>query len=181
MADLSYSALDVAAILSGMELSCRQESAIIDAIWRGECELLSEKYQSDQRKFILDVRYWITYFYEKPILDQEFPVVQKDISGTNRNLDETQFLSDFQDLDLFFKSIRLRILYGTSHDYVRIKLRTLLSVYDYRRRSAKLMEHLHTCLEFYRLEVFLRGGVPCELDTVDLDQMVIFRMKEHVQ
>ena len=178
MEDLTCSALDIAAIISGMDLGCRQESAMIDAVWAGENQHLPEEYQHQKRKFILDVRYWLTYFYEKPILDQEFPAIQRDASDADRELEEERYLSDFQDLDLFFISVRIRILYGTSHDYVRIKLRTLLSVYGYRRRSAKLMEHLYRCLLYYGLEAFLRGGIPCDLDTVDLDKMITFRVKE---
>lgn len=46
------------------------------------------------------------YFYEKTVLDQEFPAIQKDLVYLNGSLQAEQYMNDFTDLDLFFKSIR---------------------------------------------------------------------------
>lgn len=69
MRALLYSALDLAVIINSMELTCREESRIIDLIWEGEKAFFVDKYRSDKRKFILDIRYWMHYFYEKSILN----------------------------------------------------------------------------------------------------------------
>ena len=66
MRELFYNALDVAVIISAMELNCRDESHLIDSIWDGEKVFLYPEYRRNQKKFILDVRYWLNYFYEKP-------------------------------------------------------------------------------------------------------------------
>ena len=68
------------------------------------------------------------------------------------------------------------ILYGKGNNYVKIKLRSLLKQYGYKRRSPLLLQHINGCLRFYRLEVTLRGGVPCSIEEVGLDQMLIFRV-----
>ena len=65
MRELFYNALDVAVIISAMELNCRDESHLIDSIWDGEKVFLYPEYRRNQKKFILDVRYWLNYFYEK--------------------------------------------------------------------------------------------------------------------
>lgn len=176
MYDLYYSALDIAAIISSMDLGCREESQLIDTIWEKEQGYLLFQYET-QRKFILDVRYWMNYFYEKPILDREFPAIQKDFIDKEALFCTEEYMSDYHDLDLFFKNIRIKILYGIGHDYVRIKLRTLLKQYGYKRRSQFLVEHLNRCIEFYHLETFLRGGVPCAIEDVKLDDMITFRVK----
>lgn len=176
MRELLYSALDVAAIISGMELGCRAENAMIDSIWEGEKQFLDPEYRMNQRKFILDVYYWLQYFYEKPMIDQEFSAVQQDVMNSASILDEEQYLSDFSDLDLFFKKIRIQILYGHGNDYVRVKLRTLLRQYGYQRRSPRLIQHINRCLYFYHLEITVRGGIPCFIEDVGLDQMLIFRV-----
>ena len=62
--------------------------------------------------------------------------------------------------------------------YVRIKLRTLLKQYGYCRRSPKLLEHLEQCMVFYQLRPYLRGGIPCELSEISVDEMVVFRLGE---
>lgn len=176
MKGLFYSALDIAVIVSSMQLGCRDESRILDQIWAGEKAFLDASYRTNQKKFILDTYHWLQYFYDKPIIDREFPVIQKDLAHSNRALQAEQLTGDFSDLDLFFKSIRIRILYGYRNDYVRIKLRTLLKQYGYKRRSQLLLQHINRCMLFYHLEATLRGGVPCSIEDADLEQMLTFRV-----
>lgn len=176
MQGLFYSTLDIAVIVNSMQLGYRDESRMLDRIWEGEKVFLDAPYRTNQRKFILDTYYWSQYFYDKPIIDREFPAIQKDLARSNRALQAEQLTSDFSDLDLFFKSIRIRILYGYGNDYVRIKLRTLLKQYGYKRRSQLLLQHINRCMLFYHLEATLRGGVPCSIENADLDQMLTFRV-----
>ena len=176
MRALLYSALDLAAIISSMELTCREESHIIDLIWEGEKTFFADKYRSNKRKFILDIRYWMRYFHEKPILDQEFPAIQKDLAYGKHTVNTEEYISDYSDLDLFFKSVRIRILYGKSNGYVRIKLRSLLTQYGYQRRSPFLLQHINRCMLFYHLEATLRGGATCDIETCELDKMLTFRV-----
>lgn len=176
MEDLFYSALDLAAIISSMELGCQEESRIIDLIWEGENSFLATPYRTEKRKFILDIRYWMHYFYEKPILDREFPAIQNDLKHGEHSINTHQYTSDYSNLDLFFKSMRIRILYGNGKDYARIKLRSLLAQYGYQRRSKLLLRHITRCMQFYHLHATLRGGVPCNVETCQLDKMLTFRV-----
>ena len=176
MQGLCYSALDIAVIVSSMQLGCRDESRILHPIWESEKAFLDIQNRANQRKFILDTYHWLQYFYDKPVIDKEFPAIQKDLAYSNRTLQADQLTSDFSDLDLFFKSIRIRILYGYGNDYVRIKLRTLLKQYGYKRRSQLLLQHINRCMLFYHLGATLRGGVPCSIEDADLDQMLTFRV-----
>ena len=175
MEELNYSALDLAVFVSSMDLSCREESRVIESIWAGENELLSSRYKDNLRQFILDVRYWLNYFYEKPVLDKEFPAVQKDLSRLEHSLQTGEYFSDFTDLDLFFKAMRIRILY-CGEKYVRIKLRTLLARYGYKRRTPQLMAHIEQSMQFFHLEAALRGGVQCSIRDINLDDMLTFRV-----
>lgn len=92
-------------------------------------------------------------------------------------MDLERYRSDYSNLNLFFKSVRFRCLYGMGKEYVRIKLRTLLAVYGYRRRSRLLIRHMQRCMEFYHLKATLRGGADCDLSTCSLDQMLTFRVE----
>ena len=176
MMELCYSALDIAAIVSSMQLGFRDENRILDQIWESEKTFLDIPYRTDQKKFLLDIYHWLQYFYDKPVIDKEFPAIQKDLACSNRALQDHQLTSDFSDLDLFFKNIRIRILYGQGNNYVRIKLRTLLKQYGYKRRSPLLLQHINRCMEFYHLEISLRGGIPCSIEEINLDQMLTFRV-----
>ena len=176
MREFLFSALDVAAIISSMELGCRDENEMIDSIWNGEKAFLVSEYRNNKRKFILDVYYWLQYFYEKPILDQEFPALCQDMMTSDNTIEPEQYMSDFSNLDLFFKKIRIQILYGKGNDYVRVKLRTLLKHYGYKRRSQLLIQHINRCLYFYHFEITVRGGIPCLIEDATLDQMLIFHV-----
>ena len=176
MQELYYSALDIAVIISRMELGCREENRLLDLIWEGEKSFLAIQYRSNQRKFILDVYHWIQYLYDKQVIDNELPVIQKDLEHLNSDLQTEKLVNDFSNLDLFFKNMRIRILYGNGNNYVKIKLRTLLKEYGYKRRSQLLLRYINNCMFFYHLEVTLRGGKLCSIEEVNLDQMLIFRI-----
>ena len=176
MKTLCYRAIDLAAILSGMELNCQDEAVWIEKVYNGEQSFIAKEYRGDKRKFVLEISYWQHYFYDKPLLDKEFPVIQKDLECLNSSLQVNEFCSDFSNLDLFFKNTRLRILYGSNQGYVKFKLRTLLKQYGYKRRSHQLLEHMEKCMYFYHLEPSLRGGVTCNLGEIQLDDMVTFRI-----
>ena len=113
----------------------RSQKMVLNRIWNREKEFLAEPYRQDRRRFTLEVLYWRHYFSEKTALDRELPVVQKDLESGGHTVDLERYHSDYSDLKLFFKSVRLLCLYGMGKEYVRIKLRTLLAVYGYRRRS----------------------------------------------
>ena len=178
MNELLYTTQDLAIILIGMDLDCRIESAVMDRIWNREKEFLAEPYRQDRRRFTLEVLYWRHYFSEKTALDRELPVVQKDLESGGHTVDLEEYCSDYFDLNLFFKSVRIRCLYGMGKEYVRIKAAALFWLCTgSRRRSRLLIYHMQRCMEFYHLKVTLRGGTDCDLSTCGLDQMLTFRVE----
>lgn len=42
--------------------------------------------------------------------------------------------------------------------------------------SQLLLQHINHCTLFYHLDATLRGGVPCTIESADLDQMLPFRV-----
>lgn len=175
---LSYTALDLALLLNHRDLGAREEAALLEKIWAEGQPFLAPDLVKSRRTFLLDVAYWSLYLREKPWIDREFPIIQRDAADCGAYLSEESFLSDFSDLDLYFKEVRYRLRFFSDCGYVRIKLRTLLKQYGYRRRSAKLLEHLEQCMAFYHLQPYLRGGIPCKLSEISVDEMVVFRLSE---
>ena len=96
--------------------------------------------------------------------------------GENIIMKESNNTIQYISIDLFLKKIRIQILYGKGNDYVRVKLRTLLKHYGYKRRSQLLIQHINRCLYFYHLEITVRGGIPCLIEDATLDQMLIFHV-----
>lgn len=176
MEELCYSALDLAAIISGMGLGCRTRADFLERVWEGEGPFLQKMYRENKRQLILDTSYWLTYLSDKPAIDAEFPVIQRDALALGSELPVDAYTDNCSDLDLFFKSTRLRILYGGGKDYVRIKRRTLLARYGYKRMSSALVEQFNRCMYFYHLQPYVRSFVACRIEDVKIDEMLIFRI-----
>ena len=77
----------------------------------------------------------------------------------------------------FFKVIKLRLVYNEECEFVRIKLRTVLKEFCYKRRSDKLMSEIQLILDTLELDTFLKGYVGCELKEIDLDDFVMIRLQ----
>lgn len=176
MEELCYSALDLAAIISSMGMGCRATADFLEQIWEGERPFLQKIYRENKRQMILDVNYWLTYLSDKPAIDAEFPVIQRDALLLGSELSDDAYLGDCSNLDLFFKSARLRILYGGGRDYVRIKRRTLMARYGYKRLSPTLVEYFNRCTYFYHLQPYVRDWIKCQIEDVKIDEILIFRV-----
>lgn len=176
MEELCYSALDLAVIISGMGLGCRATADFLERVWKGEQPFLYAFYRDNKRQLILDTSYWLTYLSDKPAIDAEFPVIQKDALALGSELEVDAYVEDHADLDLFFKNTRLRILYGGSKNYACIKRRTLMARYGYKRLSPALVEYFDRCLYFYHLQPYVRDGVPCRIEETGIDEMIVFRV-----
>ena len=132
------------------------------------------EYRQNYRKWLLDILYWSDYMQDKIILDAEFPSVQNLSDG---NLDVSALMYDDFNTDLFFKKLRVQILYLGKKDYARMKLRTLMAEYGYQRRSKEFICFLKIRLIFYHIQTALRGNEICDVETMDcLDDMITFRV-----
>ena len=171
-----YDDLGVASIILSHGLGLREQMELLNRIYENDRELLEPEYQSNKSQFILDVLYWIDYLPDKVNLEKEFPAVKKDLQSVGQSDTEIASMSDEYDVELFFLNVRLRILYLGSQDFVRIKLRTLLARYGYKRRSSSLLKSLRKCLRAYGLKTYLRGGQECDIEEIKLDDMITIRM-----
>ncbi len=176
MEELCYSALDLAAIISGMGLGFRATADFLEQIWEGERPFLQKIYRENKRQLILDVNYWLTYLSDKPAIDAEFPIIQKDALALGNELPADAYVGDCSGLDLFFKSTRLRILYGGGREYITIKRRTLMAKYGYKRLSPVLVEYFNQCVYFYHLQPYMRDWIECRIEEVGIDERIIFRL-----
>ena len=174
MKALLYTALDVACIIDNAGLSTKEALRLAHRMHTEDKSFLAVEYRQNYRKWLLDILYWSDYMQDKIALDAEFPSVQAASDGT---LDISDLMCDDFDLDLFFKRLRVQILYLGKKDYVRMKLRTLIAAYGYQRRSKEFVRFLKIRLVFYHIQTALRGNELCDVETVDsLDDMITFRV-----
>ncbi|MCR5075952.1 MAG: hypothetical protein K6A79_09155 [Ruminococcus sp.] len=75
----------------------------------------------------------------------------------------------------YFKLIKLQLLYS-GKDYQRIKLRTLLNDFGYKRRTEALVNSITRAMKALNLQPYLKQYEPCDLAEITLDQMVIIRL-----
>lgn len=176
MEDLCYNSLDLAAIISGMGLGCRATAEFIEAVWTGEQPFIDKGYRGNKLQLIKDTNYWITYLSDKPAIDAEFPILQRDAQSLGTNLNTYDYTADISDLGLYFKSVRLRILYGKGQDYIRIKRRTLMSKYGYKRLTPSLIDYFTKCTYFYHIQPYVKDHIPCRIEDTNIDEMIIFRI-----
>lgn len=174
MKALLYTALDVACIIDNAGLSTKEALRLAHRMHTEDKPFLAVEYRQNYRKWLLDILYWSDYMQDKIALDAEFPSVQAVSDGT---LDVSDLMRDDFDLDLFFKRLRVQILYLEKKDYVRMKLRTLIAAYGYQRRSKEFVRFLKIRLVFYHIQTALRGNELCDVETMDsLDDMITFRV-----
>lgn len=170
-----YSPLDLAVIISSLNLGARETADLLNFVWENERVYLKTAWRQSKRDLVLRTLYWLTYLQDWPVIDAEFPLIQKDAAALGHDVGYGYSCDGSEGLNLFFKSARLRMRFGEA-DHVRIKRRTLLSRYGYKRMSAALLQHLNECMEFYGLNAYLRGGVPCRLEDTSIDDMIILRL-----
>ena len=174
MKELLYTALDVACIIDNAGLSAKEGMRLAHRMYTEDKSFLAMEYRQNYRKWLRDILYWSDYMQDKIALDAEFPSVQAASDGT---LDVAALMCDDFALDLFFKKLRVQILYFGKKDYARMKLRTLMAAYGYQRRSKDFVRFLKTRLIFYHIQTALRGNEVCDVETMDsLDDMITFRV-----
>lgn len=176
MENLCYNSLDLAAIITSLGLGCRATAEFLENIWAKEHPFIDNSYRNNKRQLISDTHYWLTYLSDKPTIDAEFPILQRDAQSIGTELPIDNYTADISDFGLYFKSVRLRILYGPGQDYVRIKRRTLMSKYGYRRITPALAEYFRNCTYFYHIQPYIRDYIPCKIEDTNIDEMIIFRI-----
>lgn len=176
MKELCYDSYSLALFAVSQDMGSRRLMEFVEKIYTEEHSFLHPDYLENKKMLFSDTLYWIEYLIDKETLDAEFPAVQKDFIATGRKFVEENVMSEYPDFDLFFMFLRLRIKYTNNQDYIRMKLRTLLSHYGYKRRSNDLVGYLRDCMYFYHIESYLRGDVLCDIRDIDIDDMITFRV-----
>lgn len=174
MDELLYTAFDVACIIDNVDLSIKEALKLARRMYTEDKMFLAEVYRDNYRRWLLDVLYWSNYMQDKLALDAEFPSIQ---AAAGDDIDIALFMRDDFDINLFFKKLRCQILYLGKKDYVRMKLRTLMAVYGYKRRTKDFVCFLKIRLAFYHIQTTLRGNEICDIEKMNnLDNMITFRV-----
>lgn len=177
MRELLYHPFYLASIVVDNELSPADTNDLLVKVWNEEKSFLFARHQIDMKQFIKDIMEEVSYLTDNGDLESEFSSVAKEVEYFGGKISE-----DTEQLYYIASKlieIRLKMLYLGGQDYVRMKFRTFLNNYGYKRRSAAINAYINQCLYFYHLEIFLKGHEPCTVDGIKLDDMITFRVIEN--
>lgn len=176
MIELFYDSYPIAYFAVSMDMGSKLMMEFLDELFKYEFEFLHPEYKRNRKKFIMDTLNWAGYLMDKEALDKEFPVIDKEFKALGKRFTMDDRLSEYRNVDLFFMMLRLRLIYDDGRDYIRMKLRTLLSHYGYKRRSEAITSHIRDCLMFYHIQTYLKGEQECDIKDISLDDMITFRL-----
>lgn len=128
---------------------------------------------------IIDLPYTKEREMIQVIVDKDLATFEKMVDNELEKLDEGDSTINEQQEALwtYFKVIKLRLLYQQECPFVRLKLRTILKEFKYKRRSEKLMNEIQEILNQLQLETYLKGYITCSVKEIDLDDYIMIRLK----
>lgn len=148
----------------------------LNNIFKYDNAFIEIKYRHEQKQFMLDVMECVNYINNQKQFDMEANALNKDMEDfglQNEILNDKEILNVYH---LVFKELRLKILYINTNGYTKMKMRTLISRLGYKKRSPQLVNYIYDCLLFYHISVTLKENVDCDIESVELDRQVIFRV-----
>ena len=168
-----YTPNDIAVFLLKANFTMRDEQKVLRKLWEEKTHI-STRYRQDELKFRQAVRLELaSYALDKKDFD-ELDLIMRDVDSKYTVLTSTQ---EHDYIFRYFKIIRLELLFITEKDYCKIKLRRLLKHFGYKRRTQTLVQDIQDTMKKLSLISYLRGYVPCKIEEIGLDDMVMIRLK----
>ena len=150
---------------------------LIHNIYDYEKAFIHPKYQNNKKLFIKRILEFTDYLYFKDDLDKESESIKKHMQELGHKFTDQYLLLKKPPLNFFFVTTRLQLLFNNKN-YVRIKLRTLLKSYGYKKKSEKILKHLEKCMYFYHVQAF-RADKEIDIFKTDIDDMITFKKINH--
>lgn len=167
-------AFDVAVYIKTANLPIKQEYAILDSMWERREELIAEKYKTEKKQFINLIRNEINKLDGSLDCVDEINYILREM-GSKYLLCDQEFEQDV--ITSYFKVIKLQLILTPGKNYCRIKLRTIIRSFGYKRRTASLVEYMNRTINALGLMIYVRGRVHCSISDISLDQVIIVRLK----
>ena len=177
MSKYLFTPLDIALFFDYANFTLSDEKYIRDDIWENRHEILDFKYRDNKYKFIKQINNYIQMI-DSNYLD-EFDAINRTLSDMGSNYEFGNYEEDENYIEAYFRLIKLKLSYIEGCNYIRLKLRTLLKSFGYKRRTEKLVLSINRSLEKLKLECSLKRREKCNLGEIDLDDMIIIRLKEN--
>ena len=168
-----FTPYDIAVFFLASDFTQSYERTVLRCIWENNKGALPAKYRKDEALFRRHI------FFELSIFDgslddlDELNLLMRDTDNAF-HIDGT--INEQGVIESYFKIIKLELMYVPDKDYSKIKLRRLLKVFGYKRRSAQLADSIRRTLGALKLKTYLHGYVPCDIAEIGIDDMVMIRL-----
>jgi hypothetical protein len=177
MSKYLYTPSDIAIYLKWADFTCSDEKKILLLIWEDRDILIEAKYRNSKKIFIHQIQLALekldSDYYNKDDVD----VINKILDDLGSQYQIDNGLGENNIIEAFFRIIKLKLSYTAKTDFIKIKLRTLLAHFGYQRRSKPFIVAVTRTLKNLNINTYLSGYIPCQIQDIRLDDMIIFRLK----
>ena len=177
MSKYLYTPKDIAIFFNYSDFRKSDEKIVREDLWENRNMVLEPKYRKDKKKFINEISKYMVILslkeYKKEL--EEINIIFEELgSEYEMNLLEREEYY----VEAFFRFIKLRLTYIENCSFIKIKLRTLLRNFGYKRRSENIVENIKRTMKSLRLECYLRDYQLCDINEIDIDDTIIIRLKD---
>lgn len=169
-----YTPYDVAVFCLYADFKNSDERVIVSDIWENSKEDIPAKYRDNSDHYIREIR------LERFKLED----IQGELDELNLLMSDTEHaycvdgaLDEQGIIESYFKIVKLSLTHIEGCDFKKIKLRRLLQIFGYKRRSPQLVACIKRTLSALELNTYLKGYVPCDVSEIDINDMIMIRLK----
>lgn len=175
MSKYLYTSQDIALFFDYSDFKLSDEKMIKEDLWERRSEVLDPRHRRDKYKFIKEVSKYREICDAKDYKN-ELAVINRIFKEIGSNYEIKKFEYDSNYIEAFFRFIKLRLTYTDGCSFVRLKLRTLLRNFGYKRRSEMLVKDIKRSMKALGLQCYLKDYKPCDIAEVKLDDIIIIRL-----
>lgn len=169
-----YTPYDIAVFLLIANFTKSYERAVLHDIWENNKDSIPAKFRKSEVLFRRCVSFELSKFDGALDDIDELNLLMRD---TEQSFYIDGTINEQGIIESYFKIIKLELTYVAGRDYRKIKLRRLLKQFGYKRRSAQLVAGIQRTLNALALKTYLRDYIPCDIAEIDIDEMVMIRLK----
>ncbi len=169
-----YTPFDIALYFSSANLTISEEQSVLMSIWNQRETLLASEYRKEKKFFINSLKHELHKLEGTLDCTDELNLILREL-GSIFSLDASNYEQDV--IESYFKTIKLRLTYTPDVTFYKIKLRNLIKIFGYKRRTASLVDYINKTIIALNLKMYLRDKKPCDVGSVSLDEIIIIRLK----
>lgn len=180
MSKYLYTPKDIVVFFNYSDFRKSDEKIVREDLWENRNNVLEPKYRKDKKKFINEISKYMVILslkeYKKEL--EEINIIFEELGSEYEMslLEREEYY-----VEAFFRFIKLRLTYIENCNFVKIKLRTLLKNFGYKRRSENIVGNIKRTMKSLRLYCYLRDYQLCDINEIDIDDTIIIRIKNEIK